>query len=66
MHYEDEADQRFEASQIRAENEEQKLRADAGCTDDCPPDCDCVPNMLAAKQELDELNADYFTSQGSP
>lgn len=63
-YYDDEAaDLRFEASQVRQDEEEYHLRLRAGCTEECE-DCSCIQDMLEREQDLKDLNADFYNSRG--
>lgn len=60
----EEADLRFEASRIQQEDEEDLLRQEAGCNDECEPDCTCVQEYLDAIRERREINQDFYASRG--
>ena len=60
----DEADRRFEASRLRQDEEEDRLRRDAGCDDDCEPDCSCVQEHLEDITERRAMNHDFYRSRG--
>lgn len=55
---------REEYAREEYDNELDEQRRDAGCTDECGPDCDCVQSMLEDQQERRDLERDYWASRG--
>ena len=57
-------DLRQEYRQIEHEQKMEQVRIDAGCTEDCPHDCDCVQNYLDDIAERKAMNTDFYASRG--
>ena len=57
-------DLRFEYGQQQADQELENLRQEAGCTDECSHDCECVQEMLDDQQARKDLECDFYNSRG--
>ena len=57
-------DLRDEYAREEYDNELGQQRRDAGCTEECEPDCDCVQTMLENEQERRDMEHDYRASRG--
>ena len=63
--YEGEMDDlRFEYAQQEADDENERLRREAGCSDECPQDCTCVEDMIDDERERRAMETDYWASRG--
>ena len=60
----EEQDLRDEYSREEYDEELDDLKRDAGCTDECEPDCSCVQDMVDNRQERKDLEMDYWASRG--
>ena len=59
-------DLREEYSREEYDDEFAQIRRDAGCTDECDPDCDCIQTMIEDQQERRNMEHDYCASRGLP
>ena len=56
-------DLREEYSREEYDTEIDELRREAGCTDECDQDCNCVQNLI---DERKDQEMDYWASRGTP